>query len=128
MTTPSEPMRDGATPRPWWLFSGKDFVYVIHEETGDLIVEMGTRKKSRANATLIVRAVNNHKALLAACKTFTRQLQIEQCPKCGGSGLFDKFDACHRCGGVGEIVEGSLHPDDLIAARAAIAAAEREAK
>lgn len=57
--------------------------------------------------------------LLAALKEF----EIEECPHCNGSGSerpTDKDDACHRCGGSGEILRGGW-PEHV---RSAIAKAE----
>lgn len=60
--------------------------------------------------------------LLEACKALNH-LTIETCNQCDGTGHRHgdlRNDACHHCGGVGEIVQGHFHPDDLRAIRSAI--------
>lgn len=42
--------------------------------------------------------------MLAALEEF----EIQECPRCGGRGVESKNDrdACHECGGAGEIIRG----------------------
>lgn len=60
--------------------------------------------------------------VLELADEFTAHLEIETCPRCDGSSRepMNKLDACHRCGGLGEIVVGTLIPDDLRKLRKAI--------
>lgn len=64
-------------------------------------------------------------ALIAALEPFAR-LRIATCLACDGSGRRDpdSNDACHRCGGIGEIVDGTVDPNDVQTARAALALAQ----
>lgn len=60
--------------------------------------------------------------LLEAAKVLAR-LGIETCPRCGGEGwTVQKNEACGQCGGTGKDTSNP-HPDDIMAARAAIAKA-----
>lgn len=55
-------------------------------------------------------------AVVEASNAFnSRAFTIANCPHCGGSGKqYDTGgDACHSCGGTGDIVEQSILPDDL---------------
>jgi hypothetical protein len=81
-------------------------------------------EEQKANARLIAAAPE----LLEALKPFSK-LGIETCDKCGGDGKHGVTNqACTQCGGVGEVVVGFPHPDDIIQARAAIAKAEKGAQ
>lgn len=58
---------DKATPRPWKATF--DNTYIDSESAGERIASLtGSRERQESNAALIVKAVNNHDALLEACK------------------------------------------------------------
>jgi hypothetical protein len=67
---------DKATPRPWKIFEGgsQDVVDIVNGKNEMLCrckgSFIGSRplKEAQANASLIVKAVNNHEALLEACR------------------------------------------------------------
>lgn len=78
----------------------------------------GNSEGQEANARLIASAPD----LLAELEDIT----ILECPDCDGTGYEQdgtKDNACHRCGGFGEIIRGG-HPAGI---RAAIARAKGEA-
>lgn len=69
---------DKATPRPWEVLK-TSYGYSIDHNNGkerncfEEIVEAG--KVNKANAELIVKAVNNHAALLEACREALKCLE-----------------------------------------------------
>jgi hypothetical protein len=74
--------------------------------------------EARANAALIAAAPD----LLSALQDF----EIEECPSCSGTGKehgTDDHNACHRCGGAGEVLRGGW-PAHVRAAIAKAQAAE----
>jgi hypothetical protein len=81
-----------------------------------------------ANTALTVLAVNCHDELVAALAPFAA-LSIETCPKCEGSGFHPCHpkEACAGCGGIGRAVVGYPNPQDVDAARAALAKAKGDA-
>lgn len=67
--------------------------------------------------------------LLEALQTVLEDAHVEECDSCEGTGKrHNSDDACHRCGGCGEIVRYQIWPDFLRQARAAIARATGEQK
>jgi hypothetical protein len=91
------------TPTPWTIsknhcaFRGKPG-YLI----GDTEIEEDTAH--------IVKCVNLHDELVAALEDFS----IEDCPSCSGTGREypdDDKEACHRCGGAGEVIRGGWPAD-----------------
>lgn len=71
-----------------------------------------------------MKTVTEHK-LIDACKALNG-LTIETCYKCDGTGKRrgNTKDACDNCAGVGEVVSGHFHPDELRAIRSAVAELE----
>lgn len=95
----------------WWLHAG------------DIIA---TKNGNRVPVAEIIRLLLESNAeLLDALRAFAR-LGVEDCEHCAGTGQCEDSHndiACSRCGGVGELVTGFPHPDDILNARAAIAKA-----
>jgi len=59
--------------------------------------------------------------LLYAVRAVIATLEIEPCPRCGGDGSLNRWDACATCGGTGEIVVGRILPEALRGLREAAA-------
>jgi len=90
---------DRATPRPWKIRPvakrKKDFTpraFVCGPEGEDMVLSpMGAAiARWEANKALIVRAVNAHDALLAACKAVLTRLDMESAER-QARGLDDHF-------------------------------------
>lgn len=71
-------------PLPWVIQTGADFVYITSSNGG-----MVTPHVNRANAEHIVRCVNSHDDLLAACKTMLDQFDTNPLLD------FDEVEASH---------------------------------
>lgn len=76
----SDATTDGeASPRPWKVFHGPGHVYVESDD-GRCVARVGGEHYEREhNAALIVRAVNAHDDLLAACQRVSRLLEEGFC-------------------------------------------------
>ncbi len=60
---------DKATPRPWNMQPLSDnYTHIVRGPENVLVVQCAQTPKGKANAELIVRAVNSHEVLLAACQ------------------------------------------------------------
>lgn len=87
------------TPTPW---------RVANEKTSQPQIASGRTHvadvPSKADASLIVRAVNAHDALVSALDEIT----IAECESCEGTGHEGadtaEDEACHSCGGYGEYI------------------------
>lgn len=89
ISTPASVLSE-VTARPWHIYRGRDLdkvwqknitvaSYVDGEESGDVAIaqcHFNTRERSEANAALIVRAVNNHDALVKAHEENIRLLSL----------------------------------------------------
>ena len=75
--------KDKATPRPWKVFVKDSVVDIVGTQAVDEILArchssfIGAKglAEGKANASLIVKAVNNYDALLEACKGLVEQLE-----------------------------------------------------
>lgn len=70
--------KDNATPRPWEVGRDKtlDVPFIKQAKNKIAVFPLGWDKAiQEANAALIVRAVNNHEALLDACRNALRQIE-----------------------------------------------------
>ena len=67
---------DKATPRPWRAAKENDEFLVLPDAEGGTIASVfgDNQKEQKANASLIVKAVNNFDVLLEACKEAKRIL------------------------------------------------------
>ena len=92
-------MTDGATPRPWKVtttpFARGERVRISGESTivANVLSDPNKRMMSRANAELIVRAVNSHDQLVAALRRAIRYFdEAEQHREAWGK-MVDDFRA-----------------------------------
>ncbi len=83
---------------------GKGDIYIgeIHMTSSACLSRVTSEKVAQANADFIVRAVNAHKDLLAACEIATKLLAHADCIQgCGGSGAIqvseDEVVQCQWC-------------------------------
>lgn len=127
MKTKTEATQDWA----WTVDEGtvRIFVNVDHKGTDGnwgmssvVLVNCGpVCQGHKDRAALICKAVNSHDELVRALKPFAA-LGVSECPHCQGNGLQYPEpckDACHTCGGTGEVVSQVL-PEDVRQARAAL--------
>ena len=47
-------------------------------------------------------------------------LDIDRCDACLGSGAVEAGNACRECGGIGEVVNGTVLPEEIRKLRAAL--------
>jgi hypothetical protein len=98
---------DKATPRPWKFekhFDGNYFGNILAQypegtwRTITVQLKYGTPEENQANASLIVKAVNSHDALLEACKEALKDLEFYEdqyrvlCSERGGEQKQETFE------------------------------------
>ena len=47
-------------------------------------------------------------------------MAIENCDVCLGTGTIEAGNACRECGGIGEVVDGTVLPEEIRKLRAAL--------
>lgn len=124
-------MKTKHTEGPWEVVDGGDSLAILSPSQNSDIAYLpnwgsegeGPLKEMQANARLLAAAPQ----MFAALKAIVCDMEIENCPHCDGSGfqysprtLHATKDACHQCGGVGEIVRKNPMPDDLREAQKAL--------
>ncbi len=117
----------GQWPGPWEYAHtdqfGQSFDIFESKTARTICRTVSTMQNSEAESNAVLISIAPQ--LMKALKAFSC-LTISECPHCGGSGKqYPKGnDACHRCGGTGDIVSDVL-PDDVRTARSILARADK---